>query len=74
MLVFKNPGYYTTKQKKFTGKEEILMIWGIVSLLLLFWVLGLVFHIAGGLIHILLVVAVIVFIFKLISGRMGNKA
>jgi predicted membrane protein len=74
MLYFKNPGYYTTKLKKFTGKEEILMIWGIVSLLLLFWVLGLVFHIAGGLIHILLVVAVIVFIFKLISGRMGNKA
>jgi succinate dehydrogenase/fumarate reductase cytochrome b subunit len=74
MLYFKNPGYYTTKKKKFTGKEEILMIWGIVSLLLLFWVLGLVFHIAGGLIHILLVVAIIVFIFKLISGRMGNKA
>jgi hypothetical protein len=50
------------------------MIWAIVSFLLLFWLLGLAFHIAGGLIHILLVVAVVVIIFKLISGRMGNKA
>ncbi|HEY2421854.1 MAG TPA: lmo0937 family membrane protein [Neobacillus sp.] len=50
------------------------MIWTIVSLLLLFWILGLVFHIAGGLIHLLLVVAVVVVIFKLITGRTGNKA
>ncbi|WP_142303729.1 lmo0937 family membrane protein [Neobacillus soli] len=50
------------------------MIWTIIGFLLLFWVLGLVFHIAGGLIHLLLVVAVVVFLFKLFSGRMGNKA
>ncbi|WHY88539.1 lmo0937 family membrane protein [Neobacillus novalis] len=50
------------------------MIWTIIGFLLLCWVLGLVFHIAGGLIHLLLVVAVVVFLFKLFSGRMGNKA
>ncbi|ULT59257.1 lmo0937 family membrane protein [Neobacillus drentensis] len=50
------------------------MIWTIVGLLLLFWVLGLVFHIAGGLIHLLLVVAAIVIIFKFISGRTKNRA
>ena len=50
------------------------MIWTIVGLLILFWILGLVFHIAGGLIHILLVVAAVVLIFKFITGRMGNKA
>ncbi|WP_411675480.1 lmo0937 family membrane protein [Bacillus sp. S3] len=51
-----------------------MLIWTIISLLLLFWVLGLVFHIAGGLIHLLLVVAVVVFIFKLFSGRTKGNA
>ncbi|MEH7415840.1 lmo0937 family membrane protein [Neobacillus drentensis] len=50
------------------------MIWTIVGLLLLFWVLGLIFHIAGGLIHLLLVVAAVVIIFKFISGRTKNRA
>ncbi|MFL6557740.1 MAG: lmo0937 family membrane protein [Bacillus sp. (in: firmicutes)] len=50
------------------------MIWTIVGLLLLFWIIGFVFHIAGGLIHILLVVAAVVLIYKLVSGRMKNKA
>ncbi|GHH98869.1 lmo0937 family membrane protein [Neobacillus kokaensis] len=50
------------------------MIWTIIGLLLLFWVLGLVFHIAGGLIHLLLVVAVVVFIIKLFTGRTSNRA
>ena len=51
-----------------------MLIWTIVGLLLLFWVLGLVFHIAGGLIHLLLVVAAIVIIFKFITGRTKNRA
>ncbi|MED4205413.1 lmo0937 family membrane protein [Neobacillus mesonae] len=50
------------------------MIWTIIGLLLLFWVLGLVFHVAGGLIHLLLVVAVVVFIIKLFTGRTNNRA
>ncbi|WHY65032.1 lmo0937 family membrane protein [Neobacillus sp. SuZ13] len=50
------------------------MIWTIVGLLLLFWVIGLIFHIAGGLIHLLLVVAAVVIIYKLISGKTKNKA
>ncbi|MDP4162205.1 MAG: lmo0937 family membrane protein [Bacillota bacterium] len=45
------------------------MLWTIVAILLVMWVLGLVFHIAGGLIHFLLVAAVIVFIFNFIKGR-----
>lgn len=45
------------------------MIKGIISLLLLFWVLGLVFDIAGGVIHILLVLALIGFVFDFITGR-----
>lgn len=45
------------------------MLWTIFVVLLILWLLGFSFHIAGGLIHLLLVVAVIVLIFNLISGR-----
>ncbi len=45
------------------------MLWTIVVLLLLFWVLGFTMKIAGGLIHLLLVVALIVIVFRLLTGR-----
>ncbi len=45
------------------------MLWTIVAILLILWLLGFSFHIAGGLVHILLVVAVVVVIFNLLSGR-----
>ena len=45
------------------------MLWTIVGILLLLWVLGLVFKVASGLIHILLVIALVVVVFRLISGR-----
>jgi hypothetical protein len=46
------------------------MLWTIAVVLFVLWILGFgVFHVAGGLIHLLLVVAVIVVIFNLISGR-----
>jgi len=45
------------------------MLWTLIVLLLLFWVLGFAFHVAGALIHILLVIAVILFLVNLISGR-----
>jgi hypothetical protein len=45
------------------------MLWTIFVILLVLWLLGFSLHIAGGLIHILLVVAVVVLIINLISGR-----
>jgi hypothetical protein len=45
------------------------MLWGLIVLLLILWLIGLLGHIGGALIHLLLVVAVIVFIFNLLSGR-----
>jgi len=45
------------------------MLWTIFVVLLLLWILGFSFHIAGSLIHLLLVVALIVLVFNLISGR-----
>ena len=45
------------------------MLWTIFVILLVLWLLGFSFHIAGGLIHLLLVIAVIVLIINLLSGR-----
>jgi hypothetical protein len=48
------------------------MLWTIVALLLILWLLGFAFSIGGSLIHLLLVVALIVFVFNLVSGRRGT--
>ena len=45
------------------------MLWTILVVLLILWLLGFSFHIAGSLIHILLVIAVVVLVINLISGR-----
>jgi len=45
------------------------MLWTIFVIILVLWLLGFSFHIAGGLIHILLVIALIVLIVNLITGR-----
>ena len=46
------------------------MIWTIFVVLLVLWALGFfAFHVGGGLIHLLLVVALVVLIFNLVSGR-----
>ena len=47
------------------------MLWTIFVVILVLWLLGFSFHIAGAFIHILIVLAVIVLIFNLISGRRG---
>jgi hypothetical protein len=49
------------------GKQN--MLWTIFAVLLVLWFIGLLAHIGGGLIHLLLVVAAIVLIFNLLSGR-----
>ncbi len=45
------------------------MLWTIFVVLLILWLLGFSLHIAGGLIHILLVVALVVLVINLLSGR-----
>jgi hypothetical protein len=45
------------------------MLYTILAVLLVLWLLGLIGHIGGGLIHLLLVVAVIVFVYNLITSR-----
>jgi hypothetical protein len=48
------------------------MLWTIFVILLVLWLLGFSFHVAGSLIHLLLVVALIVLVINLISGRRGG--
>ncbi len=50
--------------------EKKQMLWTITIILFILWVLGLVSsYTLGGWIHILLVLAIIVLIFNLLSGR-----
>jgi hypothetical protein len=49
---------------------EGAMLWIIAAILVVLWLLGFfAFHIAGGLIHLLLVVAVVVVVYNLFTGR-----
>jgi hypothetical protein len=45
------------------------MLWTIVVILVVLWLLGFLGGIGGGLIHTLLVIAVIIVIYQLITGR-----
>ena len=45
------------------------MLWTIFVIILVLWLLGFSLHIAGSLIHLLLVVALIVLLVNLLTGR-----
>jgi hypothetical protein len=45
------------------------MLWTVIVILVVLWLLGFSLHIGAGLIHILLVVALVVLVIQLLSGR-----
>lgn len=45
------------------------LLWAIITVLFVFWLLGFALHFGGGLIHLLLVVAAIMLVVNLLSGR-----
>jgi hypothetical protein len=45
------------------------MLWVIFVILVVLWLLGFTLHVAGSLIHLLLVVALIVLVVNLVTGR-----
>jgi hypothetical protein len=52
------------------NERSVLMLWTLVFILLVLWLLGMVTsYTAGGLIHILLVVALVVIVVRLLQGR-----
>jgi hypothetical protein len=56
-------------QKTDLEKETSVMLWTILVILLVLWLVGLLTHVGGGLIHLLLVVAVVVLVINLVTGR-----
>ncbi|MHB8841815.1 MAG: lmo0937 family membrane protein [Candidatus Aquicultor sp.] len=49
------------------------ILWIIIAVLLVIWVVGLAFKLAGALIHILLVIALVLLAINLISGALGRR-
>jgi Family of unknown function (DUF5670) len=47
------------------------MLWTIIVILVVLWLLGFSLHIGGGLIHILIVIAIVVLIYNLVVSRRG---
>jgi hypothetical protein len=47
------------------------MLWTIIVILIVLWLLGFITHVGGGLIHLLLVIAVVILIINLLQGRRG---
>ncbi len=45
------------------------MLWTLMVILLILWALGLAFKVAGAAVYVLLVIAIILFIIQLASGR-----
>jgi hypothetical protein len=45
------------------------ILWTIIVILFAFWLLGFLFHVGGGLIHIILLVVVVLIVYNLITGR-----
>ncbi|HEX8941294.1 MAG TPA: lmo0937 family membrane protein [Candidatus Limnocylindrales bacterium] len=50
-------------------ERDANVLWTILVILVVLWLLGFAAHIAGAFIHLLLVLAVIVLIAQLLSGR-----
>lgn len=47
----------------------INLIWTVITVLFVFWLLGFLLHVGGGLIHILLVIALCLVVYNLLTGR-----
>jgi hypothetical protein len=59
----------SAREAKETNPRKIYMLWTIFVVLLILWLLGFIAHFGGALIHLLLVIAVVVLIVNLITGR-----
>lgn len=65
--------YNQMLQKKEGFLLMLGLIWGIIVVLFVFWLLGVIFHIAGGLVHILLIIVVLLIIWNLIQSARNKR-
>ncbi|HLL80668.1 MAG TPA: lmo0937 family membrane protein [Ktedonobacteraceae bacterium] len=49
------------------------ILWAVVVVLVVLWLLGLVLHVAGGFIHLLLIIALIVLLYNLFVGMRSRR-
>jgi hypothetical protein len=66
---FRRPSVTYLIHGSICAKERSNMLWTIFVVLLILWLLGFSLHVAGGLIHLLLVVALVILVINLVSGR-----
>lgn len=45
------------------------LLWTVISILIVLWLVGFLMHVGGSLIHLLLVIALVLFIYNLVTGR-----
>jgi hypothetical protein len=62
--------YESTRSTEYKLIQGARMLWTIAIILLILWLLGaFVVNVGGGLIHLLLVIALIVIVYRLVTGR-----
>ena len=54
-----------------TWAQEEIMLWTLVAVFLILWLLGFSMSVGGSLIHLLLVMALVIVVINLLSGRRG---
>ncbi len=60
----------SSRERRGDFLEETSMLWTLAIVLFVLWLLGgVVFHVGGGLIHLLLVIALVVLVVQLVTGR-----
>jgi hypothetical protein len=50
------------------------ILWSVVVVLVVLWLIGFLVHIAGGFVHLLLIVALIALLYNLFAGRRARRA
>jgi hypothetical protein len=59
------------RKDELSEQRRPTMLWTIFVVLGILWLLGFSLHVGGGLIHLLLVVALVILVINLLSGRRG---
>jgi len=50
------------------------ILWSVIVVLVVLWLIGFLAHIAGGFVHLLLLVALLVLLYNLFAGRRARHA
>ena len=45
------------------------LLWTVISILIILWLVGFLMHLGGSLLHLLLVIALVLFIYNMVTGR-----